>query len=30
MKIVKKLPGMAAEVIDVEISLESLQKRSKG
>ena len=25
MKIVKKLPGMAAEVIDIEINLESLQ-----
>lgn len=30
MKIVKKLPGMAAEVIDVEISLESLQKEVEG
>lgn len=30
MKIVKKLPGMAAEVIDIEISLESLQKEVDG
>ena len=30
MKIVKKLPGMAAEVIDIEISLESLQKEVEG
>ena len=30
MKIVKKLPGMAAEVIDIEINLESLQKEVCG